>query len=110
MILKLLSEIQPQFTSHHIGVKQVLLSNDETPSNITQIAITTLRAGECVDLHIHKTMDEHYLFLSGNGRFNLGDRMIECKEGVFLMIPAGCLHGMEAIDKLNFITIGVALD
>ncbi len=109
-IVRILSETQPQPTAHQIGLKQVLLANDETPSKITQIAVTTLRKGEEVEPHVHKTMDEHYLFVSGEGWFMLGDERIECREGVFLLVPAGCEHCMEATTDLKFMTIGVALD
>lgn len=109
-IIRLLAETEAQPTAHQIGLKQVLLANDETPSSVTQIAVTTLRKGEQVETHVHKTMDEHYLFLSGEGCFVLGDERLECREGLFLQVPAGCPHSMEARAELKFITVGVALD
>lgn len=109
-IIRLLSETQPQPTAHQIGLKQVLLANDETPSSITQISVTTLREGEQVEEHVHKTMDEHYLFLSGEGCFVLNGEEIECKEGLFLLVPAGTPHCMRAVTELKCITIGVAFD
>lgn len=109
-IVRLLSEIQAQPTAHQIGLKQVLLANDETQSKLTQIALTTLHKGEEVGQHVHKTMDEHYLFISGEGRFMLGEKAIECVEGLFLLVPAGCQHSMVATTELKLMTIGVALD
>lgn len=109
-IVRLLSETLPLPTAHQIGLKQVLLANDETPSPITQISVTTLRSGEQVEEHIHKTMDEHFLFLSGEGWFVLNGEKMECKEGLFLLVPAGTPHYMWAKTELKCITIGVALD
>jgi len=109
-IVRLLSETLPQPTAHHNGLKQVLLANDETSSNITQISVTTLRKGEQVEEHVHKTMDEHYLFLSGEGCFVLNGVKIECREGLFLLVPAGTPHYMWAETELKCITIGVAID
>lgn len=45
-ILKDISEIAPMLTSHGVGQKQVLLTNQETVTAITQIAVTTLREKE----------------------------------------------------------------
>lgn len=104
-----LSEIFPTPTAHNIGLKSVLLSNVETISNITQIAITELRRGEEVEPHEHLTMDEHYLFISGEGVMYVDNEEIECKKGVFLLIPATSVHSIRAITDMKFLTIGVAL-
>lgn len=107
--IKNLSETRTVSTSHGIGLKKVLLSNEETISNLTQIAVTVLRKGEQVKTHVHETMDEHYLFWEGEGRFVIGNRKIRCKPGVFLLVPAGVSHSMIAETDMKFITIGVAL-
>lgn len=108
-IIRILSETHPQTTSHNIGIKRVLLANDETPSSITQIAVTELRKGERAETHVHETMDEHYLFLSGRGIMRIDGSDVECEEGVFLLVPAGSEHSMMAETDMKFITIGVAL-
>ena len=109
LIRKLLAEIPSVPTAHQMGQKTVLLNNQETFSNITQIAVTELQKGESVEQHMHPTMDEHYLFLSGEGVMQVDGEKMECKEGVFLLIPATCKHGMSALTNLKFLTIGVAL-
>ena len=109
LVRKLLTEISSVPTAHLIGQKIVLLNNLETSSNITQIAMTELQKGESVEQHIHPTMDEHYLFLSGEGVMIVDGEEMECKEGVFLLIPATCKHGMSALSNMKFLTIGVAL-
>lgn len=65
MIHKNLSDIIPLLTSHNVGLKRVLVCNDETESAITQIAVTTLRAGEETDRHKHESMEEYFLFVKG---------------------------------------------
>jgi mannose-6-phosphate isomerase-like protein (cupin superfamily) len=90
-------------------MKQVLLANADTCSSITQIAVTTLRKGESVDIHVHETMDEHYMFYSGDGLMIADGNVIECHEGLFLLIPAGMPHELCALSDLKFMTIGVAL-
>ncbi|MDT3369876.1 MAG: cupin domain-containing protein [Bacteroidota bacterium] len=109
-IKRLLSNIEPENTSHNIGLKQVLLANDETLSSVTQIAVTELKKGEKVEMHVHKTMDEHYLFYSGKGLFIIDTESLECQRGLFLLIPAGTPHGILAHTQLKFLTIGIALE
>ena len=109
LVSKQLTNISPVPTAHQIGQKIVLLNNQETSSNITQIAMTELRQGESVDEHIHPTMDEHYLFLSGKGVMIVEGEEMECKEGLFLLVPATCKHGMSALTNMKFLIVGVAL-
>lgn len=104
-----LSDILPIPTAHNIGLKSVLLGNAETISNITQIAITELHQGEEVESHVHQTMDEHYLFISGEGVMRVDAEIVTCKKGVFLLIPAMSVHSIRAITDMKFLTIGVAL-
>lgn len=109
LVRKLLTELSPVPTAHRIGQKTVLLNNQESFSNVTQIAVTELQQGETVEEHVHPTMDEHYLFLSGEGVMIVDGEEMECKESIFLLIPATCKHGMTALTKMKFLTIGVAL-
>ncbi|SFS36100.1 cupin domain-containing protein [Proteiniphilum acetatigenes] len=102
----LLESIQ---TSHKTGEKRVLLSNTETHSSITQIAITRLFAGERVKKHVHLTMDEHYIVLSGKGSMQLDNETYDFIPGKFILVPAGCYHDLSASSDLEFITIGVDL-
>lgn len=90
-------------------MKQVLLANDETSTSITQIAVTTLKEGEYISIHIHKTMEEYFLFLKGSGSLKAIDEEIKCYEGMFILVPAGIPHSLRANSELKFITIGVAL-
>ena len=59
--LKNINTINDVATSHGAGTKKVLCANDETSSNITQIAVACLKAGEQVEVHVDKTMEEHLI-------------------------------------------------
>lgn len=108
-LLKKLSEIPFVSTSHGVGLKQVLLSNEETESSITQIARASLKAGESVEEHCHQTMDEHFLSLEGSGYIYVGGNRVTFSSGTYILIKAGSKHRVEAISNLSFMTIGVAL-
>lgn len=64
MIHKNLSDIIPQLTSHGCGEKRVLMGKDDTDTDMTQMAVTRLKAGECVEEHAHNTMEEIFFALS----------------------------------------------
>ena len=108
-IIKDIEKIEAIPTSHQIGLKKVLLSDSETISNITQIAVTSLSANEKIEKHIHPTMDEHYIFISGKGIIYIDDETFECTAGTFILVPANSQHNLEVITDMKFITIGVAL-
>lgn len=96
-------------TSHLIGQKKVLLSNAETISAITQIAISKLFKNDIVEKHVHPTMDEHYVVLSGEGIILVDNTQFNLQSGTFILVPAGSFHEMKAITDLEFITIGVGV-
>ena len=70
MMKKSIKDIESIPTSHHAGMKRVLLAADESDCPITQIAITDLRAGEIAEAHIHKDM-QNKLFMANSNVRNL---------------------------------------
>ena len=109
IIYRLLSEIQPEQTSHNIGLKQVLLANGETDSVITQIAMSSLKRGEQIDLHFHKSMAEHFYFYSGKAVMRIGELEIKCKKGVYICVPPKFFHSLKALKDIQFLTIGISV-
>lgn len=107
-IIKDINTITAVPTAHNIGLKQVLLSSGDTTSAVTQIARTHLRKGEIVEEHIHKTMDEHYLFEDGEGVMMVDDNCNECKNGIYILVPAGSTHSLIPVTDMKFLTIGIA--
>lgn len=110
IVVKDVVDLSPQLTSHGIGEKLVLLANNETSSAITQIAMTKLHEGDKVDQHAHATMDEHFLFLEGEGFININDRKVICKPGLFILVPASYHHDLHAVTEMKFLTIGVSIE
>ena len=109
-IEKHLTDVLPEPTSHHIGVKQVLLANWETSTAVTQIAKNTLKAGERVEEHVHPTMDEHYLCFSGEGVLWVEDKKIAFTKDTYVLVKAGSRHCLEALSDICFLTMGIATE
>ena len=109
-ILRQIDDIAIQHTSHGIGAKQVLLCGSETKTPLTQIARSSLLAGESVDEHVHPTMDEHYIVLGGEAVMTVDGRRLPLHCGSYLVVLAGSPHALTAKTDISFITIGVATD
>lgn len=108
-IIKNINTINDVATSHGAGIKKVLCSNDEASSNITQIAVSRLKAEEQVEMHVHETMEEHFIIEEGTIEFVIDDKLITVTGGTFVMVPAGTKHGIKAVTDCKMITIGCAV-
>lgn len=109
MLIKHLSSIQQVPTSHSCGLKQVLLSNEETNSNITQIAITMLKQGDTADEHSHPDMLECFFIVSGKLQIKINGTAYHCTENDFIMIDYNERHELKALTDCWFMTIGCAI-
>lgn len=109
ILIKDLSELDPVPTSHNAGLKQILLANAETATNITQIAKSRLAAGEVATSHAHQDMEECFFFLSGFGSMVIDGNTFDIKKNRFFRIPYGHSHEITALSDLSFITIGIAI-
>ena len=108
-MLKYLSDILPQPTAHGVGQKRVLLSQAETDTNLTQIAVTTLQAGEATEEHSHPTMEECFFFLNGEAKLTIEGSSVTCHEGDFVQVKCGERHKLEAVKETRVLTIGVQI-
>lgn len=108
-MLKHLSDILPQLTTHGIGQKRVLLKQAETDTNLTQIAVTTLQAGEATEEHSHPTMEECFFFLSGEAKLTIEGNTVTCHEGDFVQVKCRERHKLEAVKETRVLTIGVQI-
>lgn len=108
-MLKHLSDISPQPTTHGVGQKRILLSQAETDTNLTQIAITTLQAGETAEEHSHPTMEECFFFLSGEAKLTIEGNSVTCHEGDFVQVKCGERHKLEAVKETRVLTIGIQI-
>lgn len=109
VITKTFSELTSLSTAHGVGFKKILLSKMEHVSPITQIALTTLEAGELATLHVHETMDEHFIFQEGEGILTVDNVCYECSSGSYILVPASFKHELRAVTTLKILTIGIAL-
>ena len=108
-IIKNINAINDVKTSHGAGIKKVLCANDEASSNITQIAVSLLKAGEEVEVHVHETMEEHFIIEEGSLEFMIDDKVMTVNSSTYVMIPAGTKHGIKAVTNCKMITIGCAV-
>lgn len=107
--IKHLPEIVCVTTSHGYGEKRVLIGKDETATDITQIAVTYLKAGECVSEHKHGTMEEMFLVLDGSVELNSYGEKTVCVKEDFIHIEAGTPHGLRALEDTRLMTVGCAV-
>lgn len=109
LIIKHIDNITACHTSHQVGTKTVLLGNDHPQSSVTQIARTILNAGDNIEAHSHRTMDEHFYILQGEAVFTIDNTPYKCQAGNYLLVRAGINHAIKATDKIEMLTIGIAL-
>lgn len=107
---KVLADVPIVATSHHCGRKRVLVGSADTPSAITQIAVTALEAGEGVETHTHPTMEEYFFIRKGLLRICIADSSDEFGPDTFIRIPANAPHSINALTDSELITIGCACD
>lgn len=107
--IKHLSDIECVTTSHGCGEKRVLIGKDETATDITQIAVTCLKAGECIGEHMHRTMEEMFLILSGSVEFTSDGEKTLCVKEDFIHIELGTPHRLRALEYTTLLTVGCAV-
>ena len=107
-----LTTLERELTAHAQGIKQVFLRNSDTPTKVTQVAYGEFSSSDYCELHSHATMEECFFFLKGKGVYIVGDQAIELQPGVFVRIPTGVVHRLEATgtEPLEYVYFGVATD
>lgn len=105
-----LAQLEPVLTAHAQGAKQVFLRHGDTQTSLTQVAYGMFAPTDFCDLHTHPTMEECFFFLKGQGVYTVGEQHIPLQEGVFVRIPAGVPHRLEATgpEPLEYVYFGVA--
>jgi mannose-6-phosphate isomerase-like protein (cupin superfamily) len=105
-----LMHLERELTAHAQGAKQVFLRNGDTPTNVTQVAYGSFSNTDYCELHAHATMEECFFFLKGTGVYVVDDQTIDLQSGVFVRIPAGVPHRLEATgpEPLEYVYFGVA--
>ena len=107
--LKNINTINQFATSHGAGIKKVLCTNNETSSNITQIAVSRLKAGEQVEVDVHETMEEHFIIEESSLEFMIDNKVMTVDAGSYVMIHAETKHSIKAVTDCKMITVGCAV-
>ena len=111
-----LKNIPPVFTSHAVGQKRVLLAKSEAGCDLTQVAVTDLKAGEVALAHIHPDMQEGFYVLEGelevtlSGEGNTGEYVERCHKDDFVYVESGTAHELHAITDVRVMTIGCEVE
>ncbi|MBC3787712.1 cupin domain-containing protein [Spirosoma utsteinense] len=107
-----LADLAPELTAHAQGAKQVFLRNGDTPTNVTQVAYGVFANTDYCEMHAHATMEECFFFLKGEGKYTVDGTEIALSNGVFVRIPAGIPHRLEATgnEPLEYVYFGVATE
>lgn len=108
-MLKHIHSIPQCPTSHGCGSKCVLLANDETQTNITQIAVTKLQKDEVVVEHVHDDMEEYFLVVEGILQITVGDDRTTCQKDDFIIVRPTEKHQLCALTDCTIMTIGCAI-
>ncbi|GAB4033633.1 cupin domain-containing protein [Spirosoma jeollabukense] len=105
-----LADLECELTAHAQGTKQVFLRYGDTSTDLTQVAYGSFSQTDYCELHMHPTMEECFFFLKGTGLYIVGNQKIALQQGVFIRIPAGILHRLEATSDvpLEYVYFGVA--
>lgn len=109
MKIKNISDIPFVNSGHGTGVKQVLLSKEDTDTNITQVAVVTMKQGDSGDTHVHWGIEESFFVISGELNLISGEQIHLMKEGDFVRLQMGTKHNLEAITDVKLLSIGCKL-
>lgn len=97
--------------SHGSARKKVFIQK-ATNSGLTQFAYSEFLPGEKCETHIHRTMDEYFFIISGNGLYCIGNEELNIVSGDFIKIPAKTRHMVSNIskDNLKMIYFGIVVN
>lgn len=109
-MIRRLSDIVPISTSHGVGRKRVLLSANESGCSLTQIAVTTLCAGETAVAHVHPDMQEGFFVLEGELEVILDGKKSTCERDTFVYVDHCTSHEMHALTDCRIMTIGCVIE
>lgn len=93
--------------------KILVLHKDVDPkSKLMMVNYARVLVGKVHPIHTHKTMEEIFYFLQGEGEITLDGKPNLVKSGDRIIVPAGTSHKIRNTGKieLRFIGIGIALD
>ena len=106
MIKKSIESLPWVESSHGCGQKRVLLSENETATNITQVAIISLKAGEEGKEHMHWKIEEGFYVLKGELILQADGSNHILHAGDYLHLRMATIHNLKAITDVELLSIG----
>jgi mannose-6-phosphate isomerase-like protein (cupin superfamily) len=97
-------------TSHQVGFKKVIFNSNDFESDVTQLAFGELLTNQHIDSHMHESMEEIFIFISGTGIITINHIDYEIRNDSIYRIPIKTEHSIKALSDLNFYYFGVALN
>ncbi len=96
--------------SEHTGVRtDKFYKSTLFRSDTLLLGLNCLQPGQVQKAHVHDDQDKFYYVVAGNGRFTLGDEILEAGTGEVVWSPAGLLHGVEnSGDSQLTLLVGIA--
>jgi len=86
-----LEQRQPFITADGSSIRELVGLPSGNASQQSVAEATVPPGGETVE-HYHRTTEEVYLFVRGEGRMRLGDEEAEVRAGDTVVIPPGAKH------------------
>lgn len=107
-----LASLANEPTAHLQGSKKVFLRAADTGTMVTQVAYGVFTKNDYCEMHTHHTMEECFYFIHGTGIYTIETTKIPLEAEVFVRIPAGVPHRLEATgdEALEYIYFGVATE
>lgn len=108
-IIERIDSLQSIPVNHKTGTKKIIITGEATASNLTQVAFGFLEAGNQIENHFHKTMEEYFYFTKGTGLIIIdGDELTLSPNQLILILP-NTSHSLIAHQDLEFLYWGIAI-
>jgi mannose-6-phosphate isomerase-like protein (cupin superfamily) len=104
-----LDDLQFIKTSHQFGQKKIIFNSSDFETNVMQLAYGKLLANQQIDNHMHETMEEIFIFISGTGIFNIDDIEFDIQKESIFRVPVKTQHNILALTDIEFYYFGVSL-
>lgn len=95
--------------NHLHGYKKILINNNETESNITQVALGFLDKGDFVEEHSHPSMEEYFYIINGVGVIYINNEKFEISSDKLFVVLSGYKHSIKALSQIRFLYWGVKM-
>lgn len=105
-----IKDIESVVSLHGCGQKKVLLSKEETSTNLTQVAVIYLKAGEEGKAHMHWGIEEGFFVLKGELDLLMESEAVHMTAGDYMHMQMAAQHNLRAITDVELLTIGCKIN